>query len=37
MRALKAQGLYETTNIFITAKHGQSPRDPSLVRYPRAP
>ena len=34
--ALKSQGLYETTNIFITAKHGQSPRDPTLVRAERA-
>jgi Type I phosphodiesterase / nucleotide pyrophosphatase len=29
VRELKAQGLYETTLIVITAKHGQSPIDPS--------
>ncbi len=29
---LKAQGLYDSTLIVITAKHGQSPIDPSLLR-----
>ena len=29
---LKAQGLFATTSIIITAKHGQSPRNPNLVR-----
>ena len=29
---LKAQNLFTTTSIIITAKHGQSPRNPNLVR-----
>ena len=29
---LKAQGLFNTTSIIVTAKHGQSPRNPNLVR-----
>ena len=29
---LKAQGLYDSTLIVITAKHGQSPIDPSPLR-----
>jgi arylsulfatase A-like enzyme len=33
--ALKSQGLYETTAIIITAKHGQSPIDPHrILRIP---
>ena len=33
--ALKKQGLYDSTLIIITAKHGQSPMDPSaLLRIP---
>ena len=31
---LKAQNLFTTTSIIITAKHGQSPRNPNLVRLP---
>jgi len=29
---LKALNLFTTTSIIITAKHGQSPRNPNLVR-----
>lgn len=33
VKALKAQGIYDSTLIVITAKHGQSPIDPNLF-YP---
>jgi hypothetical protein len=32
VRAIHAQGLRNSTAIIITAKHGQSPQDPNLVR-----
>ena len=30
--ALKAKNLFASTTIIVTAKHGQNPRDPNLVR-----
>ncbi len=36
VKEVRAAGLYDTTTIFITAKHGQSPRDRTLVRDQRA-
>ena len=33
VNTLKAEGLYESTTLIITAKHGQSPRNPTLVRH----
>ena len=32
VNTLKEEGLYESTTLIITAKHGQSPRNPTLVR-----
>jgi hypothetical protein len=32
VNTLKEEGLYASTTLIITAKHGQSPRNPTLVR-----